>query len=539
MLALLLQIVATEPLAAPTRELRDAQARFESVRRMHLSVLRSPPARCDARIGRFCYWYDSTPPPAAAEAPAVREAREAFLTLLDSAGRGLPADPWIAGQRVRYLLDAKRPGEAASLPCAAERWWCSALRGLALHVLQRHPAADSAFTAALDAMPPTQRCGWTDITALLEDRLARELRSAPCGEREVLADRAWRLAQPLWLTGGNDARSEHLARRTMDVLLNGTANPHGSGWAADTRELLLRYGWSETFTRSPSEPLAAYSWSVLGHDREPNWNVMTRVASLRRPWVPPDAWDLRSPLARSRYAPRHLTALLELPHQLARVPAGDSLLLAVAVLPGEGALAGDSVTSAVLLAVPGEPRGTPFPGRTVMLTVPSDTAVVSIEQFDWGTSRAARARYSIAPLPCHAWCLSDLLLFEPLPGRDSLPLREVLERSIPARVRRDQPLGVWWHVRGAAGAPVSLALTLEPARAGTVRRAAEWLRLTRSRSRSAVRLRWQAVQRDDSASTRLVVRLPERANGRYRLTVTARTRAGTAVTASRELDVVP
>ena len=46
---------------------------------------------------------------------------------------------WIAGQRVRYLLEAgdEDGAVAAARACRAERWWCAALEGLALHEAQR------------------------------------------------------------------------------------------------------------------------------------------------------------------------------------------------------------------------------------------------------------------------------------------------------------------------------------------------------------------------------------------------------------------
>jgi len=132
------------------RSARAAQADFESIRRHNLP--KEPghgAADCDERIGRFCYWYDDddeTPRPPPPESEAITRARDRLLGTLDSAALALPGDDWIAGQRVRYLLQSGRPAEAlaAARTCRAALWWCEALTGLALHVAGDYGPADSA-----------------------------------------------------------------------------------------------------------------------------------------------------------------------------------------------------------------------------------------------------------------------------------------------------------------------------------------------------------------------------------------------------------
>ena len=104
-LGVLLQLAVPETLDAShvLREARAAQARFERVRRMHLP--RKPAAggsrTCHARVGRYCYWYDPADSTVEAEPVRIRDARRQLLTSLDSAAARVPADEWIAGQRVR------------------------------------------------------------------------------------------------------------------------------------------------------------------------------------------------------------------------------------------------------------------------------------------------------------------------------------------------------------------------------------------------------------------------------------------------------
>src|SRR5437016_4945882 len=107
------------------RSARAAQADFESIRRHNLP--KEPGhggADCDVQIGRFCYWYDDAaepqrPPPL--ESEAITRARDRLLATLDTAALALPGDEWLAGQRVRYLLQSGRSVDAllAARACRA------------------------------------------------------------------------------------------------------------------------------------------------------------------------------------------------------------------------------------------------------------------------------------------------------------------------------------------------------------------------------------------------------------------------------------
>src|SRR5207245_2178558 len=135
------------------RAARRAQATFESIRQQHLPYGSGHPSGpCDLRIGRFCYWYDEGDREHAESEPgSIREARTTLLGALGDAGAHLPGDAWIAGQRIRYLVEAGRvrAAVAAARECRTEGWWCAALLGLALHAAADFAGADSAFAAAL------------------------------------------------------------------------------------------------------------------------------------------------------------------------------------------------------------------------------------------------------------------------------------------------------------------------------------------------------------------------------------------------------
>ena len=143
---------------------RSAQAQYERRRLQHLPITSvSFTDACDERIGRFCSWYDEGDWYPQPEPPEVEDLRRALLTVLDSVQRHLPGDGWVLGQRVWYRSEAGRWEEALRVgrACGAvEPWWCAALRGFALHGLQRYPEAEAAFERSLLLMEAERAQEW-------------------------------------------------------------------------------------------------------------------------------------------------------------------------------------------------------------------------------------------------------------------------------------------------------------------------------------------------------------------------------------------
>jgi hypothetical protein len=540
-LLLQLLVVPTRDDAAILRSARQAQQRFESLRRARLPIdwRGGSGGRCDARIGRYCYWYDTTDSKPIPEGRAISDARERLIRGLDTASWQNPRDPWIAGQLVRYLLEAGRSDSAvaAASRCQADRWWCSALAGLALHVGERYPSADSAYADALAAMPVEQRCAWLDVRELLPSDLASQLGRTGCEERAELGERLVRLAQPLWMLPGRDWRTEILARRTMALLLAHAAHPQMS-WGDDSRELLMRFGWSEWFTRSEATGMYAAS-VVTGHDREPSYNVFPDVHAVRASRVAASDWQLRAQFARSRYAPRSVLRLGSLRHQLARFAHGDSLLVAVRFAPTDSALLRDSLRGSIVALVHDSLEGTPLREMRGVAVIRSDTSVVSVEVLGAQSKHAERARYTIEPLARVAGSvLSDLLLFAP-DGQAPENLEAALGTALPdARVSAHSPLGVYWELDGGSGARASavLSLTVRPVHVGAVRRVATKLHL--APPLAPVRLRWQAAV-ESRHGQQVTLRLPENARGRYRVELTLQRATGPLLTSAREIEIEP
>ena len=305
--SLISQTSSRDSIAARKRALR-AQNKFEMVRRFNLpKQYTSLRQNCDAHIGRFCQWNegDQDPPK---EPNAIRDAREDLLRTLETEAARSPGDGWIVGQQIRYLLEAGRDSAAvrAADACGGTRWWCDALRGLALHEAGSGAAADSAFNRALAAMPERERCRWTEMTVLLDPAQRKRYGKVGCGRREDLAARLWWLADPFLALPGNDRQTEHYSRHVMSRILDGTRAGYDVRWGDDLRELVVRYGWSRYWTVSPpSSSLDTRQGTISGHEASPNYHFFpTSLVIDSATSIGDSTWSLRHRFSPERYSPR-------------------------------------------------------------------------------------------------------------------------------------------------------------------------------------------------------------------------------------------
>ncbi|PYO05837.1 MAG: hypothetical protein DMD30_13545, partial [Gemmatimonadetes bacterium] len=157
-------------------------------------------------VGRFCEWHpnvrDYVVPD---EGKNIIRARTEFLRELEKASAAVPGDDWIMGQRIRYLTEGHDTSAVSvARSCRATKWWCDALLGLALHVAGDFAASDSAFARALDGMATPMRCHWLNLAPLLDDDIRDTYRKLSCAQRELIDARIWWLADPLFMTPGNE-----------------------------------------------------------------------------------------------------------------------------------------------------------------------------------------------------------------------------------------------------------------------------------------------------------------------------------------------
>jgi len=545
------------------RAARRAQATFESIRQQHLPYGSGHPSGpCDLRIGRFCYWYDEGDREHAESEPgSIREARTTLLGALDDAGAHLPGDAWIAGQRIRYLVEAGRvrAAVAAARECRTEGWWCAALLGLALHAAADFAGADSAFAAALRDMPQPERCRWYDLSPLLPSELRHRYERLSCDDRAAFESRWWWLATPLLSRPGNDRRTEHFARLTLARIGQTSRTAYGLSWGDDLRELLLRFGWPTYWTREPSPSVTAPAPVIVGHDPTPAFHFFPSARAFDDPaGAGVDDWALATSHAPERYAPIYADTFQTLEDQAAVFRRGDSCVVVAAYdLSDDVVLAYQSAQAALVVARDEHSRVvTQQPARSdgadvLRLSTPCEPQLLSLEIVADRGRRVARVRHGIRPRGPSGGGLavSDVLLFDPLPSlspSDSLPgdLSAVLPHALgTTRVRADRKLGLFWELYGltSPAARVSASLALTPHGAGWLRRTAQSLGLA---SRTAtVSLHWEELPAARAAdvtvtSRALAVDLSALSPGRYRIELTVKAPGEEPATAGREIELV-
>ena len=534
------------------RDARSAQVSFERTRRANLPLENGGSSgRCDVRVGRVCYWWDDGEFPRPPESPRTKAARATLIDRLAQGALRVPGDGWIAGQRVRYLVEDDRALDAvaAARECRADASWCAALAGFAFHAAGDFLHADSAFDVALAAMPERERCHWADISLLLESSARKRYDRLACPDRARFEARFWALSRPLFLLPANDFRTEHFARLTMARLIRTSAYPHDMAWGDDSEELLMRYGWETGWTRSTPTVSSPLDVHVIGHEPTPAFDFVPTADALAQPdSADASDWELHDRLAQSRYAPRYARSVGDLDHQIAFFRRGDSAIVVAAFdATGQSGFARDTIGAALAVAPATSPdsatvsRDSAALRRGVLQTTTAwRPAIISVEARDSAERRVARARGVFRPPSSSGRVtISDLLLFDDpasLPGS----LEEAAARARGSvKVDRAKPVGVYWEMYGVSPAGETLAyrLTVTRERTPWYRRAAEKLGVVERRA--PVRLQWdEPSARPGAARSRaLAVDFSTLPEGRYRIELTLETGSQAIATASRSVDV--
>lgn len=510
------------------KQAHDAQFHFEVYRREELP--RTAPAdvpTCETTVGRMCYWSEPERTEPIPEPGAVTRARARLIATLSRLAERSRADEWIAGQRVRYLVENGEDSGAvvAARECWASRWWCGVLLGFALHAGGSYAEAEAVFDSALAAMPHDVRCSWTDISLLLDDDERGAYRKLPCDGRDSVERRFWALAQPSYVVRGNDRRTEHFSRVLLAALSEDVQNAYGMPWGDDLRELLIRYGEPVWYaTTWPDSPGARAS--PMGHDREPAYHfaaVRGRGDSVH--------WDVRLKPARERYSPPYIDSIVDLDAQFAMLRRGDSALVVAVYADSSGS------ARTVLGVSTDAPVAHLAADSTVAIRVRRARAawrgvVAGVEWYDPAHRRDSRARTWLAPpaAPVGAPALSTLLLFAGDTAATVGSLDEALARALTANELRgsDRLLGLYWEVYGTAATGDTLAtddgaeLSITVARidGGIFSRIGQVLHIVPRASPLA--LQWHDAQLGQGIAARSVVlNLAQLPPGKYRITLAA------------------
>ena len=512
---------ASSPDSADIRgRARRLQSRFESNRVRHLprSLGGSRP-QCDDIIGRMCIWDDGDDGWTPRDEPEeIVVLRTELLAALDSLAREIPGDHWLFGQRIRYLVEAGRLGEAASLAqwCGLPaRWRCDAYLGYVRHHQKNIRGAEQAFRRALDAMPPHIFADWTDPKPLLDRDLRRWL--ADQADSAAAMDRLWMLSDPLFLAPGNDRWTGHMSRWSYSMSSEEARNPYQLIWGDDLTRVTVRYGWPVAWERSWSTG-GGRAFSVSGHDYPGEFRAFPpqQVLGWGRERVEPVFWEIPDGHARSKYVPPYLDSLGVVEGQIGRFWRRNGVLVVsiwepprVDPLEAPPDAPGDPAEIRNRIIAGGLPRSSPeapapvplraglfveqagalevdvrttvASGRAVRLSALAPWAnwgVVSLEAWSPETRRAWRLRAGMGfrHIMPDLFTLSDLLLLET--GAEPAGPEEVAEVLRTASgVAGDEPLTLAFEVYGLLSPSelVDFRAWVERRDEGFFTRAVRWL----------------------------------------------------------------
>ena len=546
------------------RTARGRQAAFERVRRANLPWTPSGGGGwCDERIGRFCITYSSPsdriewkPPP---EKEAVIRARERLLAELETAARTIPGDGWVAGQRVRYLVEAGDFAAAAAVAsaCRGEEWWCDALRGFSAHHAGEAARAHHAFDDMLLAMPENTLREWTDLTTVLEPGTARRYRRLSGVERAEFEKRFWALATPLHGTGGNELRSEHLSRNLLATLQRRSKTTEDLPWGDDLREILLRFGTPSGWERIRNPYIMhTHEVSLVSRYPDADLDLLPPVELLADPFDPTAGeWDVEGRRARASYPlPRsgeRLRWFTPFDHQIALFQDADSALLVAAYsLPVDSLAEPERVSAA--LTVMTSPDAPPVTAEVsaagaeaaLTLRLPHEPVLATLEALAAGERRAGRARTGVAPRPPVPGLLaaSDLLLLH-LEGDVPTESREEAVRLArgSTRLAPGERVGVYWEMYSPAvewPEALEVSLRMVEANTGWLRRLAQ--RVGVVQEVQPIRVVWDDATRGTGAIARSIsLQIPEdtRAGG-YLLELTLTAPGREPIIVTRTIEVV-
>ncbi|MCZ6918657.1 MAG: hypothetical protein O7I93_17920 [Gemmatimonadetes bacterium] len=549
---------------------RSAQRQFERTRRKYMRWSNPTYGPCDIRIGRYCLsdvdWgadEDWTEP---VEDGAVNVARRALLARLDSIAGKIPGDGWIAGQRVRYLVEAQEPQRAlrAAAECrAADYWWCLALAGFALYASSDFAGAERAFADALQVMEPERACEWGDLSRILDGGLRGQYRDLACAERDSLQRRILWLADPLYSIEGNELAGEHFARQVHSELVKDAETPEGDTWGRDLHRFVMRYGWTFGWERIRSTTPGTVRPTVRGHFGHGAKYFLPKREFVADPFaIAPGDWDLEPERPQAGHAPPYAaSAFSSMAHDVAVFLRGDSVVVAVVFELDHETVPADAVVETTLVGMQHEtaPRFVSqdtILGRVGVLAIriPRAPFVMSLEALAVAERSAARVRYGADPDRLFtyperreptAFVAPPAMLSGLLMTRVDSVLPATLDAAIrharPShRVRAGERIGLYWELYGAgpAARPIATSLTLSKAGKSFFGRVVGVFGI--GSDKPPVSLQWTDVTTPARAffPRAVAVDLPEHLDeGRYRLTLSVRFEDGTVMTLEKRIEV--
>ena len=380
---------------------------------------------CDEQVGFWCVVWDRGQPRALpAEPKEVTDARRRAIEAYTQVFNAVPSDSLIASFLVRYLVEDDKPRDALNVARAfaetgANSVLADFLHGFALHALGDDVRAEGFYARGMMNMTtPRERAEMHDLLMLLDKDEKRKYMPLPGSQKGAYHEMLWRLADPLYLTPGNESLIEHFTRRVYaSMLAAAPAADPGLRFGGPEAELMARYGAPAAITMAYSPQGRRYT-----HHSHPNQLTYVPPAMLTKGlprFEPGGAWPYDTVRQFSGYAPRTIRVMNVMEHQLIRFPSEKQVRIDY-VLPKDSAVQYPAQFEVGLFmldsafAIIGEIRDTveaTAAGKTGTLTAPLPAGAVaySLETLDLNSRLAGRARYMMAPT-APTLVLSDLAI---------------------------------------------------------------------------------------------------------------------------------
>jgi hypothetical protein len=386
--------------------------------------------------------------------------------------------------------------------------------GFVLHRSGRVPEALAAFSAALAAMDPETSESWKNPEPLLDYPERKWLRAPGDLSPAEALDRFWTLADPLFLTPGNERLTEHYARLFGSYLYEGTTVTLGLPWGSALERLLLRYGFVAGWERARPQMGELSSGRVVEHHHPESRGLLPPLSVLEAPSaLPPNAWEPEDKRPQSASAPVRAPLVVGARAQTAELRRGNDLLILAAYgpptdtllrkrrpgpsefkgigeeppspprpplyEPSSESLTKDTLAGLFLLPVeePGPPRSIQSTGGegVLELSAPPGNYLLSLEMWSPSGRWAARFRHGVRAggSSIGQTHLSDIILLR----REGTPperLDEAIPRMLPSTdLRIGDSLTLAWEVYGLGDRrePLTFRLSVVAEEGGLIRRA--------------------------------------------------------------------
>ena len=514
-------------------EARRSAANYERLSRRLIPVRYGVDgSHCDEIVGRFCLMYDTGRPYVPGpENGRITDARRSAIEAQRAAFAHMPADFETAAPLVRYLVEDERAGEAVSAArlfeiASGDSIWGPLLRGFAEHAATNDSAAERLFRSVLQRMPEDERREILDVEWVIGNDDGKAWKNMASAERSDFETAFWALADPFYLTPGNESWNEHVARHVWSRMLERAPQVGDMlRWGKDLEELTVRYGVPSARTREPGR--IDHEGALTEHyDPDQLAYTPNELAGKGPPPAPLPGrpWELDRERSRTGYAPATVRRAVFLPHQATRFPNPNGFTLQI-----DGLFVMDSVARPVATGTDAglfvlDDLWRVVRTTTTVLPVSRDTArfhfsadlpvgsfVYSLEAMETGTRLGARARYAIDSPD------GDLLLSDPLVAFPWSPAPAPARREDPVLLPRadlvigqTDTIGLYAEVRGLSpGNEAMVRLSIEPASGRSLpARVVSWLgnRLRLSNPPAPTHLQW-SVRADDQGAAVLAVEI--------------------------------